>query len=478
MTNIFIGTLGKTKSKRYTARLDTDPNNVWREYNKEAVGEFFVHQRNDYYIYGRQTQYNLSETNVPQYYQILDQSNILLYKMIKASGGQLLGRKTDCAVIRGGSIEFGEVPGSYRSCDIPQMKNAISAEERSANILMCEISDWRIRGVESSSEVDKTLDILKRKEGLLITGRAGTGKSFLIQQVAKHFQTVVKMAFTNKAALNIGGTTIHKFLKIDQQGKACLWALKRKYNRGNGVLLVVDEISMIPGEIWRYLAEVKKTLPEAIFLLAGDYRQLPAIEEKQVDWFNSSIVKHLASYTRIDLTVKQRYAQDLWDAAERLDKSLFQHGAPLDAKHICYLNSTRKRLNNLLNKKQGIFVPCGEEEQAQDAYLYADLPIIGCRNFQNKDGLAVCNSEAFIIKSVNEKEVIAVSQRPEGLHTFTFPTDKFHKYFVLNFAATTHKSQGDTINSKIVIWDWDRMDTKCRYTAVTRAKELNQIFIA
>jgi len=478
LTNIFVGTLGKTKSKRYTARLDTDANTVWREYNKDTEGEFFVHQREDYYIYGRRTEYELSETNVPQYYQILDQSNILLYKMIKASGGKLLGRKTDCAVISGGSLEFGEVMGSYRPCDIPKLTEADSAEDRSVQSYICENENWKIYNVESSSQIDMTLNILKETSGILITGRAGTGKSYLVQEISKQFSKVAKMAFTNKAALNIGGTTIHKFLKIDQHGKACLWALKKKYQKGEDLLIIIDEISMISGDIWRLLAEVKKTLPKAVFILAGDYRQLPPIEEKPIDWFNSSIVKYIACHNRIDLIVKQRYAQDLWDAAESLDKSDFQHGSPLDAKHICYLNSTRKRLNALLNDKQGIFVPCDDEEQSQDVYLYPNLPIIGCRNYQNKDGLAVCNSESFIIKSVNKKEVVAQSQRPEGVHTFTFLTNNFHKYFVLNFASTTHKSQGDTINSKIVIWDWERMDRKCRYTAVTRAKELNQIFIA
>ena len=55
----------------------------------------------------------------------------------------------------------------------------------------------------------------------------------------------------------------------------------------------------------------------------------------------------------------------------------------------------------------------------------------------------------------------------------------FQKYFVVNYAATSYKSQGATISKDINIFDWYFMtnDKRIGYTAVSRAKTCGQITI-
>jgi hypothetical protein len=64
--------------------------------------------------------------------------------------------------------------------------------------------------------------------------------------------------------------------------------------------------------------------------------------------------------------------------------------------------------------------------------------------------------------------------------------EDFHKFFVVNYIATTHKLQGITITDDLLIFDWYpinkfanslREDKHVGYTALSRVKTLNQIKI-
>ena len=59
----------------------------------------------------------------------------------------------------------------------------------------------------------KALSNLRKNKRLLLSGPAGTGKSYLIHQLRKEGNIVV-LATTGIAAAQIGGMTIHKFFKL------------------------------------------------------------------------------------------------------------------------------------------------------------------------------------------------------------------------------------------------------------------------
>jgi hypothetical protein len=64
------------------------------------------------------------------------------------------------------------------------------------------------------------------------------------------------LAPTNKAALNIKGSTIHRFLKMDEEGnisKKVLEGIKKRYK-----YMIIDEISMIGKDIWKRLVLLKQ----------------------------------------------------------------------------------------------------------------------------------------------------------------------------------------------------------------------------
>jgi hypothetical protein len=497
LTNIITGYLGKTQTKQVMAKLTTDIHSVWNDYTKpEYQEDAFLRQSQNYYVYGRKQTYRQTEINVPMYIQILDQSNIRLYDMIKQSGGELLARKTDCAIIRGGSLTYGSMNGEYRPCDVPlQMGLMRPAAERSVSDELFFATSWFTHvQIYSSSQYEDIYNILKDYGGCLLDARAGTGKTYAALAIEKLWMKtenacVIKFAFTNKAALNFGGKTFHKFLKMDGKGRFNLTWVKSLKNKN--VLFIGDESSMNGEFIWTRLVELKKALPNATFLFLGDKRQCQPVEDCEAyDYFNSETVKWLCKGHRVELTERQRYDQALWKFAE----DVYERGitGPVgktvnDAKYlqnatnICFLNKTRKFINGRVNDyvasfKDEVFpAPAGKSEYSQDCLLYVGMPIIAHTNF-TKGGILQCvNSETFTIKSITAETMTVVSTRTEGEHLMTLATSDFAKYFLPNYCTTTHKLQGATITGPINIFDWSRMPREVRYTACTRAKKLSQI---
>jgi hypothetical protein len=191
--NIFVGMLGKSKHTTSNGRMDTDINTVWREYNADKPGKPFITKSGDYYFFGRRITQELAEHNLPIWLQILDWSNIKLFDLVasvEATGGRLVGRKTDCAIFVGGSLTEKLEVGGHRLCDVPvKMKDMVGAEARSLSSSICEHDDWMTAPITSSNAVAESVALLKHG-GMLITGFAGTGKTYLAKKIAEQFDEI------------------------------------------------------------------------------------------------------------------------------------------------------------------------------------------------------------------------------------------------------------------------------------------------
>jgi ATP-dependent exoDNAse (exonuclease V) alpha subunit len=78
---------------------------------------------------------------------------------------------------------------------------------------------------------------------------------------------------------------------------------------------------------------------------------------------------------------------------------------------------------------------------------------------------------------VDDKQLTAVSQRVEGEHEVTINTEEFHKVFLMGYCLTAHKSQGETIDGRINIYDWGIMDKRLKYTSITRTTKKENVKI-
>ena len=153
------------------------------------------------------------------YIQLIDQSNIKLYDMVKKMGGTLLARKVDCVVVHYDkdvpTFEESDVWGGSRQCSIPKFTNTQKFENKNYKIKDIEWVDYNIN---DSDDWEKIKNVLVNKGGLLLQADAGCGKTYVAKMIANTLENVKKIAPTNKAALNLKGSTIHKFLNMDIDG--------------------------------------------------------------------------------------------------------------------------------------------------------------------------------------------------------------------------------------------------------------------
>ena len=156
--------------------------------------------------------------------------------------------------------------------------------------------------IEINREFQKALDLLENTtKNVFITGKAGTGKSTLLEYFRQNTgKNVVVLAPTGVAALNVKGQTIHSFFKfrpditLDKVKKIVKNKKKNVYQAADTI--IIDEISMVRADLLdcvdRFL-RLNCTRPGRPFggkqmVFIGDLYQLPpVIKGKEKDIFKT-----------------------------------------------------------------------------------------------------------------------------------------------------------------------------------------------
>lgn len=514
--NCITGYLGKTDTSYKSVGLAKNTDELYYDLlvpeleanpNCEPYISVIQNHTDKMYLFGFEKREKKMSNGLPMYIQILDWSNMALFNLSKAVGGEVIYRKTDCIVSVGGKLPrqpkikyYTDTFGKYRQ------------EERAKALLFnydlqmnmgryletpALDEDWIDYPFKSSEEWEGIIKMAIEKGGMLVSGRAGTGKSYIIGKGIEvgllDEDPETRMSFTNRASRNIKGTTIHKNMAINADEKTNTKTLTHLKKHK---VFVIDEISMINSSLWNKLMVLKKTTG-AVFILLGDYRQCPPIEDgREIDYFVHPYAKHLANYNRCELTVPQRYDDKLWKwledfyeegiEGEAIDKKKPSNVDILTRRNIVYLNKTRTSINNRCMemvskvKDRVLELKCSDKdrkanERAEDALIYEGLPVMAIAN--NKD-FEIINSEEFQVVRFDD-ENIWVDAVDDDREEFAVSLGLFHKNFVVNYAATTHKSQGATYTQGINVWDWERMrdDRRIGYTAISRGKTTKQVWI-
>ncbi|EQL02356.1 DNA helicase PIF1, ATP-dependent [Ophiocordyceps sinensis CO18] len=156
--------------------------------------------------------------------------------------------------------------------------------------------------ISLSSEQRQVLDLVVNKEAsVFFTGPAGAGKSVLMRAIIRELkrkflrdpERVAVTASTGLAACNIGGITLHSFSgiglgkedatelvkKVRRNPKAKNRWLKTKY-------LIIDEISMVDGDLFDKLSHVGRLIRNngrpwggIQLIITGDFFQLPPVPD-------------------------------------------------------------------------------------------------------------------------------------------------------------------------------------------------------
>jgi hypothetical protein len=496
--NNLSGLLGRDKQEQTIASVNSDMQQILYFISKYNIEDTYIYKLPDvnYYMYGLKKSSVKHETTIPIYLQIIDQARIMVYeltKKIQQIGGEVLARKVDCVVCRNLPDNyqeiikgFGDNWGEYHMDDKkPLLFNNETANDK--DFTSC--NEWVDYNQYNDSDMYKEIiNKINETKGMLIKGDGGVGKSYIINKITEQYgDKVLKLAFTNIASINIKGQTLHKSLRVKDNK---ITANSINYIK-NFKYIIIDEISMLPKNLWKFLYYIKCAVPNIIFVLLGDNKQIPPIEEDKndiiEDYFNHPSIKFLVNCNRLTLTETKRYDMQLkklsYDVYEENEIDLKQFPQKLNARrNICYFNNTRKRINEIWNLKENvpcsIFIPAIEDDKyTQDMYLYKNCPIIARKT--EKKGLFV-NSETFTIDECNNTHIYLYNEIPDEngnplRNNIIVETKTFNEYFALNYCSTTHKTQGNTITEDFNIYDWNFMDKKLKYTAITRARKIEQI---
>ena len=142
---------------------------------------------------------------------------------------------------------------------------------------------------------ETALKLLKAGENVFLTGSAGAGKTYTLNQYIQYLKarkvTVAITASTGIAATHMNGMTIHTWAGIgikDSLSDADLKRMKeRKYLKEhleNAQVLVIDEISMLHAkqlnlvnQVLKYFKENDAPFGGIQMIVAGDFFQLPPV---------------------------------------------------------------------------------------------------------------------------------------------------------------------------------------------------------
>lgn len=132
------------------------------------------------------------------------------------------------------------------------------------------------------------IDSVLNGDNVFLTGKAGTGKSFVVKLVMQKLKdagkNVVALAPTGIAANNIGGQTLHSFFSLRPFGvldyEACNFMKGEKRRLLNRIdSIFIDEISMLRPDIldaikWTLMKNGCRNIERIQFVFVGDLKQL------------------------------------------------------------------------------------------------------------------------------------------------------------------------------------------------------------
>lgn len=136
-----------------------------------------------------------------------------------------------------------------------------------------------------TTEQQNAIDLIKSGKSIFLTGKAGTGKSTLLNELKSILKgRAVFLATTGIAASNIGGETVHSFFSIKPFGflkeDNANWVKREKRNILEQIrTIVIDEVSMLRPDVldcinWTLEKNIGRTIKSYQLIFVGDMKQL------------------------------------------------------------------------------------------------------------------------------------------------------------------------------------------------------------
>jgi len=343
----------------------------------------------------------------PLYHQVLAMEAIELHRLqtfIIRQGGTPLELNTDSILYSGAKINIDgqfydkeRTVEKYRYDETSKLKvDSVCRMVRTGSVHL-KAFNYSIIPSENREFIDIVSDVVASNKGCLLTGIAGTGKTYfgnlLVSELEKQGKVVgKKLAPTNKASSHIKGETIHKFfmsLMLSQN-----YEKKLLKNLNNYDYIVVDEISMVKEVFYRFFTIIRRYAPKVKFIIIGDFEQFKPVQDTYEGIYEHSPALHqLCDGQRVNLTTCKRSDAELFNLysnkanIENVDIEMFKV-KELTPLNIAYTHKTRKSINKQcmdVFRGDSDYLTCGKSlynMKTQEVKLYKGLPIVAYKNMQ------------------------------------------------------------------------------------------------
>ena len=150
----------------------------------------------------------------------------------------------------------------------------------------------------------------------------------------------------------------------------------------------------------------------------------------------------------------------------------------LTLRNLSFTNKKRIEINKLCmdsektkyHGKKYILEANKHDCESQEVTLYKNLPII-CK--KNDESLELINNEQFVVCKITDSEV----HIKNDIKKLIIDMNKFQEYFYPAYCITIFKAQGQTYNFPYSVHQWNRLDKRLKYVALTRSCDIKFINI-
>jgi len=350
-----------------------------------------------------------------------------------------------------------------------------------------------------NEEQKYALKCVSEGNNILLTGSAGTGKSYTIKYIIEYLNNANKKyaitASTGTAAVIIGGQTLHSFLGLGLGTgtvKEILNNILKNKKKHESILnlevLIIDEISMIDKDLFEKISLILSIIKsnDVYFgniqiILVGDFCQLAPVKGKYcflADIWNKmnikivlleKLIRHdedLLFQQILKIVRKGRCTDNIIKVLNKLKDTEFENG--IIPTKLYPINVNVDKINNIEIEK---LKACGNISKTYTAISSSDkekevgkftieltlnAQIIIIRNINVEESLV--NGTRGIVKHLGN-DFVVINDINGNIHTIKYFTDTFnnsisskssyiiHMPIRICYALSIHKSQGMTIDA-------------------------------